>query len=238
MGDSEVIKMYLKYQSEQCFSLLYNRYVKKVYAKCISILKEESLARDATQEIFLKIFLNLIRFEEKARFSTWVYAITYNYCIDFLRRSKKAVELFSDDFDKITDIEDEVSDEVLLNMEIGQLKSVLDSLALGDRLMLLMKYQDDLSIKEISQIVSKSESAVKMQLKRAKAKAQKNRMILEPFQQEVIRKSIHSRISLFRMVGQMVDLFVPNFFLTFSDLLDTNKSNAMNRFPNPPELKD
>ena len=76
MGDSEVIKMYLKYQSEQCFSLLYNRYVKKVYAKCISILKEESLARDATQEIFLKIFLNLIRFEEKARFSTWVYAIT------------------------------------------------------------------------------------------------------------------------------------------------------------------
>lgn len=171
--------MYLKYQSEQCFSLLYNRYVKKVYAKCISILKEESLARDATQEIFLKIFLNLIRFEEKARFSTWVYAITYNYCIDFLRRSKKVVELFSDDFDKITDIEDEVSDEVLLNMEIGQLKSVLDSLALGDRLMLLMKYQDDLSIKEISQIVSKSESAVKMQLKRAKAKAQKNRMILE-----------------------------------------------------------
>ena len=89
------------------------------------------------------------------------------------------MELFSDDFDKITDIEDEVSDEVLLNMEMGQLKSVLDSLALGDRLMLLMKYQDDLSIKEISLIVSKSESAVKMQLKRAKAKAQKNRMILE-----------------------------------------------------------
>jgi RNA polymerase sigma-70 factor (ECF subfamily) len=42
-----------------------------------------------------------------------------------------------------------------------------------------MKYQDDLSIKEISQIVSKSESAVKMQLKRAKAKAQKNRMAFE-----------------------------------------------------------
>jgi RNA polymerase sigma-70 factor (ECF subfamily) len=96
-----------------------------------------------------------------------------------LRRSKKATELFSDDFDKISDIEDEVSDEVLLNMEIGQLKAVLDSLTLGDRLILLMKYQDDLSIKEISQIVSKSESAVKMQLKRAKSKAQKNKMIFE-----------------------------------------------------------
>jgi hypothetical protein len=39
------------------------------------------------------------------------------------------------------------------------------------------------------------------------------------------------------MVGQMVDLFVPNFFLTFSDLLDINKSISKNRFPNPPEMK-
>jgi RNA polymerase sigma-70 factor (ECF subfamily) len=179
MDDSEVIKVYLKNQSEQCFSMLYNRYVKKVYAKCVSILKEESLARDATQEIFLKIFLNLIRFEEKARFSTWVYAITYNYCIDYLRRSKKASELFADDFHKVAEIQEEVSDEVILNMEIGQLKKVLDALVLGDKLILLMKYQDDLSIKEISQIVSKSESAVKMQLKRAKAKAQKYRLQFE-----------------------------------------------------------
>jgi hypothetical protein len=40
------------------------------------------------------------------------------------------------------------------------------------------------------------------------------------------------------MVGQTVDLFVPNFFLTFSDLLDINKSNTGNRFPNPPKIKD
>lgn len=64
-----------------------------------------------------------------------------------------------------------------------------------------------------------------------------NELFLEPFHQELIRKSVHSRISLFRMVGQMVDLFVPNFFLTFSDLLDINKSISKNRFPNPPEMK-
>lgn len=67
---------------------------------------------------------------------------------------------------------------------------------------------------------------------------EENELFLEPFHQEVIRKSIHSRISLFRMVGQMVDLFVPSFFLTFSDLLDINKMNAKNRFPEPPESKD
>jgi hypothetical protein len=67
---------------------------------------------------------------------------------------------------------------------------------------------------------------------------EENELFLEPFQQELIRKSIHSRISLFRMVGQTVDLFVPNFFLAFSDLLDINKSNTKNRFPNPPKIKD
>jgi hypothetical protein len=62
-------------------------------------------------------------------------------------------------------------------------------------------------------------------------------LILEPFQQELIRKRVHGSISLFRMAGQMVDLFVPHFFYTFSELFDTTKSEIKNRFPNPPEKK-
>jgi len=184
MADIELIQQYLRHQSEQCFTILYDRYVRKVYAKCISVLREEHLARDATQEIFLKIFLNLVRFEEKAKFSTWIYAITYNYCIDYLRRSKKVTEMFSEGSDNVGDVADDTADEVLLSMEIDQLTRVLDSLPPGDRLMLLMKYQDDLSIRDISQIVSKSESAVKMQLMRAKEKAQRNRLIFETRQRK------------------------------------------------------
>jgi hypothetical protein len=67
---------------------------------------------------------------------------------------------------------------------------------------------------------------------------EENELFLEPIQQELIRKSVHSRISLFRMVGQMVDLFLPTFFLTFSDLIDIDTSIVKNRFPNPPEVKD
>lgn len=89
MRDFEVIHKYLKTQASVCFSLLYNRYSAKIYTKCLTILKDEMLAEDAMQEIFMKIFLNLTKFEEKAKFSTWIYSITYNYCIDYIRRKQK-----------------------------------------------------------------------------------------------------------------------------------------------------
>jgi len=174
MKDLEVIHSYLEYQASQCFDLLYERYSRKIYAKCISLLKNEAQAKDATQEIFLKVFLNLSRFGEKSRFSTWVYSITYNYCIDSLRRRKKKMALFSDEMENAPDLaEEEVSDKILLEMEIGKLKAVMEEIPPGDKAILLMKYQDGMSIREIAGILDKTESAVKMKIKRAKAKAQR-----------------------------------------------------------------
>lgn len=171
MRDFEVINSYLKTQASMCFSLLYNRYASKIFSKCLAILKDEMLAEDATQEIFMKIFLNLSRFEEKAKFSTWIYSITYNYCIDYLRRKQKG-DIFSEDIEKAADVHEDIPDEVLVEMEAKQLKRVLDRMPVGDKTILLMKYQDDLSIKEIAEALNKTESAVKMKLKRAKEKAQ------------------------------------------------------------------
>ncbi|MCB0599331.1 MAG: sigma-70 family RNA polymerase sigma factor [Lewinellaceae bacterium] len=176
MKDIEVIHHYLDTQASRCFSLLYGRYSAKIYSKCISMLKDEALAQDATQEIFTKIFLNLSRFGEKSMFSTWVYSITYNYCIDFLRRKKKQQDIFSDEMEKAAEPADEqTSEKELLEMEISQLKTVLDNIPAGDRAILLMKYQDGMSIKDIAEILDKTESAIKMKIKRAKAKAQQTK---------------------------------------------------------------
>ncbi|MCB9302952.1 MAG: RNA polymerase sigma factor [Lewinellaceae bacterium] len=176
MKDSEVIHSYLETQASRCFGLLYDRYSAKIFSKCISLLKDEVMAQDATQEIFTKIFLNLSRFGEKSKFSTWVYSITYNYCIDFLRRKKKQKDIFSDEMEKAPDVPDEeISDKVLLEMNLVQLKVVLDNIPPGDQAILLMKYQDDMSIRDIAETLDKTESAVKMKIKRAKAKAQQVR---------------------------------------------------------------
>lgn len=174
MRDLEVINSYLETQATKCFNLLYSRYASKIYGKCLAILKDETLAEDATQEIFMKIFLNLSRFEDKAKFSTWIYSITYNFCIDYLRRKNKQDNIFSDDeIEKAPDIADDIPDEALIEMEVKQLKNVLDNMPVGDKTILLMKYQDDMSIKEIAEVLDKSESAIKMKIKRAKEKAQK-----------------------------------------------------------------
>ena len=173
MTDVEVIKNYLETQQSVYFSLLYDRYVNKIFSKCISLLKNEEMAQDATQDIFMKIFLNLAKFNKKSKFSTWVYSITYNYCIDYIRRKKKEKKIFSDELENAPEIIEEVPDKELLQMEVKRLKKVLNEVPIGDKAILLMKYQDEMSIRDISHILEKSESAVKMKIKRAKHKARK-----------------------------------------------------------------
>lgn len=170
--DIDLIRRYLVTKESRDFSELYRRYSGKVYGKCISLLREEHLARDAAQDIFMKIFLNLGQFAEQAKFSTWVYSITYNYCIDVIRKKKKIGDIFSDDMERLPDTIDEVHDEALLTMRSDRLRVVLETIPIGDKTILLMKYQDDLQIKEIAAMLGKTESAIKMKIKRAKHKAQ------------------------------------------------------------------
>lgn len=178
MEDMNVIHSYLETQASQCFTILYERYAGKIFSKCISMLRDEALAQDATQEIFTKIFLNLAKFNGKSKFSTWIYSITYNYCIDYIRRTKKQKDIVSEDIENAADVVDDIPDNELLELEVEQLKKVLDELPPDDTVILLMKYQDDMSIKEIGDAINITESAVKMRLKRAKEKA---RMIKRDF---------------------------------------------------------
>ncbi len=172
LSDSEIIREYLRTQRQDYFSMLYRKYADKVYRKCITLLKDQGLAEDATQEIFVKIMLSLANFNEKAQFSTWIYSITYNFCIDIIRKQKKTKNLFVDDIERAPDVADEIPDEFLRSMEVKRLKIVLDTIPTDDHAILLMKYQDDMSIKDIADGLGKTESAIKMKLKRAKEKAQ------------------------------------------------------------------
>lgn len=170
--DIEVIEEYLRTKDPQHFSTLYHRYAPKVFSKCLSLLKEEHLARDAVQDIFIKIFLNLGHFAAQSKFSTWVYSITYNYCIDLLRKKKRITNLFDHDLEYLPEInDDEVPDEELLTMEVSKLRVVLENIPVDDTAILLMKYQDEMMIKEIAEILGKTESAIKMKIKRVKYKA-------------------------------------------------------------------
>ncbi|MEZ4985927.1 MAG: RNA polymerase sigma factor [Saprospiraceae bacterium] len=172
MEDLEVIHVYLERQASRCFNLLYERYSGKVYAKCITLLRDEEKAEDATQEIFTKVFLNLSKFNEKSKFSTWLYSITYNFCIDYIRRQKKEKAVFTDEAERLPDVaEDDIPDKEIFELNLQQLQTVLKDMPSGDRAILLMKYHDGAQIKDIAEQFGKTESAIKMQIKRAKERA-------------------------------------------------------------------
>ena len=166
--DEEIVDLYLKTQKDQYFSEIYRRYSGKIFGKCLSFFKEEAEATDAVHDIFIKILINLSKFGEKSKFSTWIYSITYNYCIDSLRKSKKMNIQYIDDIGEEVVFEDENEDNWMTDIEMSQIEKVMDNLHPQDKAVLLIKYMYDMSIKEICGIMEKTESAIKMKLKRAK----------------------------------------------------------------------
>lgn len=172
LTDEELVDLYRSTHSNRHFDTLYDRYVNKVFAKCIGMLKDRAMAEDATQEIFMKILLNISNFKGTAKFSTWIYSITYNYCIDYLRKQKKK-RVVSDESKIADDIVEEVSDKELLEIKIERLEVVLNAAEPKDRAILMMKYNDQLSIKDMAKTLNRSESAIKMSILRAKHRVKK-----------------------------------------------------------------
>ncbi|NNF01444.1 MAG: RNA polymerase sigma factor [Bacteroidia bacterium] len=173
LSDKEIIEQILVTGETELFGELYDRYANKVYRKCISMVKERAIAQDLTHDALIKSFLSLSKFEHKSSFSTWLYFITYNTCIDFLRKQQKdrvrEVNIDDNDHFQIEDEgEDLVQEKQLLEIHHERLEELIERLSADDKSILLMYYMDDLSIKDIMKNWEIGESAVKMRLKRAR----------------------------------------------------------------------
>jgi RNA polymerase sigma-70 factor (ECF subfamily) len=154
------------------FGVLYDRFANLVFNKCYGFAKDEDEAKDLTQDVFLKLFVKLASFKGRSKFSTWLYAFTYNHCVNYVtRNTAKKFEKQSVDYADIENISedyDESSD--FSDMRVDKLKKALELVSPDEKMILLLKYQDNLSIKEIESVLGVGESAVKMRIKRAKDK--------------------------------------------------------------------
>jgi RNA polymerase sigma-70 factor (ECF subfamily) len=168
--DEELVRLYVESQRNIYFEELYDRYVDKVYRKCLSFIKNEAQAEDFTHDIFLRLVLKIGSFKEHAKFSTWLYSITYNYCMDQMRLAKRQAE---EALDENFDLEEDEDDSEFSEMQGKVLKKAMEKIAPDEKAILLMKYQDDFSIKEIADTFNLTESAVKMRLMRTKEKLKK-----------------------------------------------------------------
>lgn len=182
LKDAELVQGILEEQNKEkkrkLQEVLYDRYANKIYYKCQSILKDTNTAKDLAHEVILKVFLNLHQYKGEGTLLSWILTITYHQCISYLNKQKKMqleedVQVFEqEDTQEII-----LEEKKLMELRLDQLQQLLATMKESERAILMMYYQDELSIKKISQLLKIGESAVKMRLKRSRdrlAKLMKN----------------------------------------------------------------
>lgn len=175
-SDRQIIDCILATGDTSLFGVLYDRYANKVYRKCIGMLRNQNDAQDISHDILVKAFLNIANFEGNSSFSTWIYAISYNQCIDFLRQRQKNTTIDYEDNEEVLDREaddTQIAEKQLFEISVERLALLIHQLSEDDRAILLMKYQDEMSIDNIILVLNVTESAVKMRLKRARDRLRK-----------------------------------------------------------------
>ena len=173
LSDMEVVAAILKGNNRQeqrkLQEELYDRYAGKIYHKCRNMVRNDEVAKDLSHDIIVKVFLKLDRFRGDSSFYSWVIVIAYNHCITYLEKEKRLkVEGFDDHSFEITAEEEGIEEKILQEARLEQLEENIKKLHDAERLILMMRYQDGISVKEIATTLNIGESAVKMRLKRSR----------------------------------------------------------------------
>uniref|UniRef100_UPI0022717AE1 RNA polymerase sigma factor n=1 Tax=Myroides injenensis TaxID=1183151 RepID=UPI0022717AE1 len=149
MTDEELVQFIVHSGNTSLFGILYDRYAQKVFSKCVGFAESRDVAEDLTQDVFVKLYLNLKNFRGDSKFSTWLYSFAYNHCVNYSKlvlKRKRKEENISDDYLYDDVLEDEVTDEEIFSLSVDRQQESLTRIDPEDKIILLMKYQDDKSI--------------------------------------------------------------------------------------------
>ncbi len=169
--DEELVSQICTDNDIVLFGVLYDRYENLVFSKCYSFVHSRDEAKDLTQDVFLHVFVKLHTFNGESRFSTWLYSVTSNFGINYLNRNKeRKIASNSKPIKEEYDLATEINDFSLCQLQLERLEIALTKIKPEESMILKMKYQDDVSVKTLQQLLGLSESAVKMRILRAKSK--------------------------------------------------------------------
>ncbi|MDD3804089.1 MAG: RNA polymerase sigma factor [bacterium] len=173
LSDSQLIVL-VSNQDNKAFKELFDRYSRMVFNLSYSYVTEFHAAEDISQEVFLTIFTKGAEFKFKSSFSTWIYRITVNASISYLRKHKKDARLTN--LEDAADVEDEGSDkqkERDSKREALALKA-LDMLPENQKTAFILSQKESLKYKEIASIMNVSEKAVESMIYRARENIKNN----------------------------------------------------------------
>lgn len=172
-ADTEIIIDYLNGDKDS-FTEIVNRYLKLIYNFCHRLIGNEKAAEDITQEVFLKVWKNIKKFDTTKSFKTWIFSIAKNTTIDYLRKIKDVPMSVFDDEDGGNFLEDTLVDIELRPDEVfglaqdkRQIESVMRELSMVQKEVIVLKYGNEMSLSEVSEIMDMSKDTVKSHHRRA-----------------------------------------------------------------------
>jgi len=143
------------------FRYIVSEYQQLIYTLAFRMLCNEADAEDITQETFIKVWLNMGRYKQQYKFSTWIYKIASNTCYDKLR-SERVKNVNLDDYDTFSDTNQE---ELLHNKELKKLiLKLTNGLSPKQKLVFTLSDIEDLEVKEIQLITGLTAAKIKSNL--------------------------------------------------------------------------
>lgn len=154
------------------YEVLVNQYKNFVYSLAFKMVKNSEDAEEVAQDSFLKAYKSLKSFNEDSKFSTWLYKITYNICLDYLRKNKIILaDIYANDVVKNLDSDDITAIKLIEKKELkSAVQNCLNQLPNADAFLLSLYYYEDLSIKEIALIMNLNSNHIKIKLHRSRKK--------------------------------------------------------------------
>jgi len=161
----------------EAFEKLIEGYQKKVYNIAYRMVQNQEDASDIAQEVFIKVFKSIVHFKEESSFSTWLYRITVNVCLDELRKRKKTnvisinsvIQAENSEFTMQLEDTGKRPEEILEEKELrSEINRAINKLSDDHRLVIQLRDIYGLSYEEISDILQCSLGTVKSRINRAR----------------------------------------------------------------------
>lgn len=159
VSDTELIKAFQEGDSH-AVEVLINRYKDKVYSSLLFYVKDNYLAEDLFQDVFIKIIdtLQNKRYTEEGKFLPWALRIARNLCLDYFRKVKRNPSVktseYSDIFDVLQLSDDAADTKMMQGQSHDRVRMMLDMLPEEQREIIVLRHYANLSFKEIAQITN------------------------------------------------------------------------------------
>ena len=170
MLDEQLVQQ-LQHGQREAFTTLVSKWQDRIYTFCLRQLGERELAEEATQDIFVKVFTSIQSFRMESKFSTWLYRISTNHCINLRskhhRRHRKQHHSFDEMDNQLHTIDNPIDRLETLDFE-QQLQEALGQIPEEHRALLILRDIQDCSYEEIADITNLNLGTIKSRIHRGR----------------------------------------------------------------------